>query len=240
MWIVGLRALDRTSRSRARSSARSTAPTVSWLLSNVYMAAQLVVLPGTLFALYRWARPVYQPAAGHRARDLDDRGPDPRALAGRAAAPGRHRHRGHGERPARLALRALDDLLQRVRGRAVACTSGSRSRSASRWPRRCPQRWAKALALLWGPLVTLAVVATGNHFVFDAVAGLVVTGAGFAVGTLLPRVAHHWSEPRAGRAQRSVRPSVARADAKSGSSGSIGSSSSRISSGSGPRRSPSW
>ena len=36
------------------------APAVSWLLSNVYMAAQLVVLPGSLFALYRWARPVYR------------------------------------------------------------------------------------------------------------------------------------------------------------------------------------
>ena len=49
-------------------------------------------------------------------------------------------------------------------------------------------RWAKALVLLWGPLVTLAVIATGNHFVFDAVAGLVVTLAGFTAGSLLPRV----------------------------------------------------
>jgi membrane-associated phospholipid phosphatase len=59
-----------------------------------------------------------------------------------------------------------------------------------------PRRWAKALVLLWGPLVTLAVIATGNHFVFDAFAGLVVTAAGFALGNLLPRVAGHWSSPR--------------------------------------------
>ena len=45
-------------------------------------------------------------------------------------------------------------------------------------------RWAKALALLWGPLVTVAVVATGNHFVFDAAVGLLVTAAGFAAATL--------------------------------------------------------
>jgi hypothetical protein len=32
---------------------------------------------------------------------------------------------------------------------------------------------AKALALLWGPLVSLAVVVTGNHYVFDIAAGLV-------------------------------------------------------------------
>jgi hypothetical protein len=44
-------------------------------------------------------------------------------------------------------------------------------------------------------LVTLAVVATGNHFLFDAAAGLVVTGAGFAVGALLPRLARHWTSP---------------------------------------------
>ena len=49
-------------------------------------------------------------------------------------------------------------------------------------------RWAKALVLLWGPIVTLAVIATGNHFVFDAVAGLAVTLAGFTVASLLPRV----------------------------------------------------
>jgi membrane-associated phospholipid phosphatase len=51
-------------------------------------------------------------------------------------------------------------------------------------------RWAKALALLWGPLVTLAVVATGNHYLFDAAAGLAVTAAGFAAGVALPRIMH--------------------------------------------------
>jgi membrane-associated phospholipid phosphatase len=57
-------------------------------------------------------------------------------------------------------------------------------------------RWVKALALLWGPVVTLAVVATGNHFLFDGVAGLAVTLAGFAAGTLLPRLARHRTGPR--------------------------------------------
>jgi len=55
-------------------------------------------------------------------------------------------------------------------------------------------RWAKALALLWGPLVTLAVVATGNHYLFDAAAGLAVTLAGFAAGLLLPRLAHRLTQ----------------------------------------------
>jgi membrane-associated phospholipid phosphatase len=40
-------------------------------------------------------------------------------------------------------------------------------------------------ALLWGPLVLLSVVATGNHFVFDAVAGLLITAAGYGAGRVV-------------------------------------------------------
>lgn len=65
--------------------------------------------------------------------------------------------------------------------------------------------WAKALALLWGPAVTLAVVAIGNHFLFDVAAGLVVTAAGFLAGRLAaglleqrppPVSAPGWARPR--------------------------------------------
>ena len=38
--------------------------------------------------------------------------------------------------------------------------------------------------------MTLAVVATGNHYLFDAAAGLAVTAAGFAAGVALPRLVH--------------------------------------------------
>jgi hypothetical protein len=40
-------------------------------------------------------------------------------------------------------------------------------------------------ALLWGPLVLLSVVATGNHFVFDALAGLLITAAGYGAGRVV-------------------------------------------------------
>ena len=46
---------------------------------------------------------------------------------------------------------------------------------------------SKALALLWGPLVCLTVVATGNHYVFDIAAGLAAALAGYAIGALLRR-----------------------------------------------------
>jgi len=50
---------------------------------------------------------------------------------------------------------------------------------------RNPVRW---VFLLWGPVVTLAVVATGNHFVFDAAAGLVASAGGYALGLMAARI----------------------------------------------------
>jgi membrane-associated phospholipid phosphatase len=48
--------------------------------------------------------------------------------------------------------------------------------------------WTKALALSWGPIVSLAVVATGNHYLFDIAAGLLVSVVGYAVGPLPARL----------------------------------------------------
>jgi hypothetical protein len=46
-------------------------------------------------------------------------------------------------------------------------------------------RW---IALLWGPIVALAVVATGNHFVFDAVAGIAASVAGYGLALMAARI----------------------------------------------------
>ena len=48
-------------------------------------------------------------------------------------------------------------------------------------------------ALMWGPLVILIVVATGNHFILDVVAGLLVVGVGFAIAVALHGAP--WSRP---------------------------------------------
>ena len=56
----------------------------------------------------------------------------------------------------------------------------------------------RLLALLWGPAIGLAVVATGNHFVFDIAAGLVASVAGYALGTVAARAT-------AARSPRTVR-----------------------------------
>ncbi len=56
-------------------------------------------------------------------------------------------------------------------------------------------------AALWGPLVTLAVLATGNHFVVDVAAGLVVTLVGFASACLSTRLGRpHRDSPQARQA----------------------------------------
>jgi hypothetical protein len=40
----------------------------------------------------------------------------------------------------------------------------------------------------WGPLVVVATVATGNHFVIDVGAGLLLTGAGLGMTLGLTRI----------------------------------------------------
>ncbi|MGW2960059.1 bifunctional glycosyltransferase 87/phosphatase PAP2 family protein [Streptomyces sp. NPDC001220] len=48
-----------------------------------------------------------------------------------------------------------------------------------------PKWWQKALGLLHPLLTVSAIIATGNHWVLDAVGGAAVVGAGFGVGYLL-------------------------------------------------------
>ena len=197
LWIVSL---ERSLHVEVEGSVQRAldGDVASWVLSNVYMAAQLVVLPGSLFALYRWARPVYQRL---RATVL---------ATWMIAVP------IHGlwpVAPPRLAnigiADTVTDQLVSLSGHSTIFYNafaavpslhvGFAFAISIALATALPQRWAKALVLLWGPLVTLAVVATGNHFVFDAAAGLVVTSAGFVLGSALPRIARHWQSQ-----QRSV------------------------------------
>ena len=75
-------------------------------------------------------------------------------------------------------------------------------------------RWLKVAGHLWGPTVALAVVATGNHYVFDIAAGMVAAAIGYGLGALVAK------GTRAGRLEpdgvdRTSRPSRRR---RSGSS----------------------
>ena len=49
------------------------------------------------------------------------------------------------------------------------------------------QRWLRVLGVLYPIAVVLTIVVTGNHFIFDALAGAAVLAAGFLVANL-PRM----------------------------------------------------
>jgi PAP2 superfamily len=164
---------------------------VIWLLNHLYLAAQLVVLPASLIFLYHRSKPLYE-----RLRNT--------ILATwlisipvYAAFP---------VAPPRLADIGLVDTITKQTGFALdsglttsfynelaavpslhvgfAVAIGIAVAAAVRRPA------LKVLALLWGPTIGLAVVATGNHFVFDIAAGIVAAALGYALGnaaTRLPR-----------------------------------------------------
>jgi hypothetical protein len=54
-------------------------------------------------------------------------------------------------------------------------------------------RW---VALLWGPVIWLTVIVTGNHFVFDGVAGIVASVAGYGLGAAAGRIRIRRPMPR--------------------------------------------
>jgi hypothetical protein len=160
-----------------------------WLLNHLYLAAQLVVLPGALIFLWHRSKPMYE-----RLRNT--------ILATwvlsipiYAAFP---------VAPPRLADSGLVDTITTQTGLSLdsslttsfynelaavpslhvgfAVAVGVALFAALRNP---VLRYA---ALLWGPIIGLAVVATGNHFVFDMIAGVVASVMGYGLGTAAGRI----------------------------------------------------
>lgn len=186
MWIVGL---EQSAHVAVEASVQRAldGPAISWLLSNVYLAAQLAVLPGALIFLYRRARPIYRrlrttviatwmiavpihglwPVAPPRLADLGIQDTVSAQIVPLS---------GHST----IFYNAFAAVPSLHVGFAFAVSFALAAALQA--------RWARTLVLLWGPIVTVAVIATGNHFVFDAVAGLVVTLAGFTAGSLLPHL----------------------------------------------------
>lgn len=161
-----------------------------WTLNHLYLAAQLVVLPGSLIFLYRRRHPMYE-----RLRNT--------ILATwvlsipiYAAFP---------VAPPRLADSGLVDTITAQTGLALdsslttsfynelaavpslhvgfAVAIGMAVAAAVRHPA------LKFASLLWGPVIALAVVATGNHYVFDIAAGVVAAGLGYLLGAAVARMA---------------------------------------------------
>ncbi len=188
-WIAGLeQRLHLSVEGSVQQALDSGAPI--WLLNHLYLIAQFLVVPGALIWLYVRSRPTYRqlrntvlatwliavpiyalfPVAPPRLAGIGIAD----TISGQSAAD-LNSHLATSFYNPIAAVPSLHVGFAFAVGVAVA--------AALRRP------WAKALALLWGPAVTLAVVATGNHFVFDAAAGLLVTGAGFLAGRLQWRTA---------------------------------------------------
>src|SRR6476661_7854572 len=187
-WIVHLEdhlgVADEASVQRALSGTW-----VIWVLNHLYLAAQLVVVPGALVFVYRRSRPIYE-----RLRNT--------ILATwlisipvYAAFP---------VAPPRLAGIGMVDTITTQTGFAMdsnlttsfynelaavpslhvgfAVAIGVAVAAAVKHP------LLKFVALMWGPVIALAVVATGNHYIFDIVAGLVASAAGYGLGTIAARI----------------------------------------------------
>jgi membrane-associated phospholipid phosphatase len=185
-WVLDLERGLGVGVERAVQQGLDSGP-VMWLLSNVYLAAQLAVLPGALIYLYRRAPGVYR-----RLRDT--------VLATWLIAVPIYAL--FPVAPPRLAGIGMSDAVSQqaaveLTGRSTlfynelaavpslhcgfAVAIGIALAAAAR------TRAGRVLCLLWGPLVCLAVVATANHYVFDIAAGLLVSAVGFVAGPLPER-----------------------------------------------------
>jgi membrane-associated phospholipid phosphatase len=187
-WIV--RFEDHLGVSDEASVQRALTGTFAiWLLNHLYLAAQLIVVPGALVFLYRRSRPVYE-----RLRNTI-------LATWLISVPV---YALFPVAPPRLAGIGLVDTISTQTGFAMdsslttkfynqlaavpslhvgfAVAIGIAVSASLRHP------LLKGLALLWGPLVGLAVVATGNHFVFDMAAGLLAAALGYVLGAAATRV----------------------------------------------------
>ena len=165
-------------------------PVVSWLLSNLYLAAQLVVVPGTLVWLYRRAPGVYRELRNTVVATWLIAVP---VFALFPVAPPRLADIGLADTVSQQATVELTGRSTIFYNQLAAVPSlhvGFAVAVGIALARVLERRWAKGLALMWGPLVSLSVVATGNHYLFDIAAGLAVTALGYAVGrSRIPRLA---------------------------------------------------
>jgi len=161
---------------------------VLWLLNHLYLAAQLVVLPGALIFLFRRSRPLY---AKLRNTILATWLISIPVYAAFPVAPPRLADSGLIDTITSQTGVSLDSSLTTSFYNELAAVPslhvgfavviGIALASAVRNP------IAKGLWLMWGPVIGLAVVATGNHYVFDIAAGVVAAALGYAVGAALAR-----------------------------------------------------
>jgi membrane-associated phospholipid phosphatase len=192
-WIVDLErdagvAVERSVQRGLDSGA------ATFVLSNVYLAAQLVVVPGSLIWLYRRSPEVYRVLRNTVLATWLIAVP---IFAIFPVAPPRLAGLGISDtvsQQAGVALTGHSTMFYNPFAAVPSLHVGFAAAISVALYFALRRPWARALALLWGPLVALSVVATGNHYVFDMAAGLLVTALGYAawrVATRLVEVPRH-------------------------------------------------
>jgi membrane-associated phospholipid phosphatase len=154
----------------------------SWLLSNVYLAAQLVVPVLVLVYTYVRARPIYISLRNTIIAIWLIAIP---VFALFPVAPPRMAGIGLGEAASRgsaIGLTGHSTIFYNPYAAVPSLHVGVALAVSLALAAATRRRWLKLLGLLWAPLVTLAVIATGNHYVFDVVTGALTAAVGYALG----------------------------------------------------------
>jgi membrane-associated phospholipid phosphatase len=154
----------------------------SWLLSNVYLAAQLVVPVVVLIYTYVRARPIYIALRNTIIAIWLIAIP---VFALFPVAPPRLAGIGLGEAASRgsaIGLTGHSTIFYNPYAAVPSLHVGVALAVSLALAATVRRRWLKAVALLWAPLVTLAVIATGNHYLFDVVTGALTAAVGYALG----------------------------------------------------------
>jgi hypothetical protein len=181
-WIVHIERAARFNVELAVQRSLTGTP-LMWLLNHVYVVAQLIVVPASLIWLYRRDRATYRTLRNTVIGTWLVALP---VYALFPVAPPRLAHIGMVDTISKNTGIALDSSMTTAFYNPLAAVPslhvgfafavGISLAAASR------RRSFRLVWLAWGPLVTLTVVATGNHFIFDAIAGLCATALGYHVG----------------------------------------------------------
>jgi membrane-associated phospholipid phosphatase len=159
-----------------------------WILNQLYLAAQLVVVPATLILLYRRNHEIYVRLRNTVLATWLIAMP---IYALFPVAPPRLAHVGRVDTITQAGGVRLDSALTTSFYNPLAAVpslhAGFALAVGVALAAAVTRPWLKALALSWAPIIGLAVVATGNHFLFDIAAGVAVTVAGYVVGNAVDR-----------------------------------------------------
>ena len=164
-----------------------------WVLNHVYIAAQFVVLPGALAWLYRRSRTHYR---GLRDTVLATWLVSVPVYALFPVAPPRLAGIGLIDTITTQTGFALDSKLTTALYNPLAAVpslhAGFALAVSAALAAAASTRSARLIAWLWAPLVGLAVVATGNHFIFDIAAGILASALGYLLGVAVTRPRRQW------------------------------------------------